>query len=175
MFTFIEKASLSKILYKFGGELGKLDNDQKTFLREENLLRFQRNYAIIPKSSHRKTGAENIVIISTLEGNFDIQVFVREILDSLTPPFRIQIDFGVLLRHPLRGDFRYLWPLRYTALDIHPLIKNDNDREVFFSRFLDTNISEDTLERHREQCHFDGSGFSFNKFLTTSVFLSKIY
>jgi hypothetical protein len=107
MFTFIEKASLTKILNKLGGELGHLESDQHEFLRDEDLLRFQKNYAIIPKTQKKK-GFENIVLISTLEGNFDIEIFVRQILDCLTPPFRIQIDFGVLLRHPLRGEFRYL-------------------------------------------------------------------
>ena len=174
MFSFLEKEELSEILKKFGGELGYLDDDQLTFLRETNLLRFQKNYAIFPKSTHKKTGFENIVLISTLEGNFDLEIFIREILDSLAPPFRILIDFGVLLHHPIRCDFRYLWPSRHTALPLPSLIKDDNDRDLYFSKFIQTNVSEATLEQHQNQCQFDGSGYSFNRFLTTSVFLSKI-
>jgi len=175
MFSFFEKEALSKILKKFGGELGKLDNDQLEFLREQNLLRFQKNYAIMPKNTQKKTGFENIVLISTLEGNFDIEIFVREILDCLAPPFRIQIDFGFLLHHPLNNDFRYLWPSRYTALPLPSLIKNSDDLQTFFSTFMKIDISEETLERHRQQCRFDGSGYSFNRFLTTAVFLSKLH
>ena len=93
---------------KFEGELGELDNDQTAFFREMDLLRFQKNYAVMPKNIHKKTGFENIVLISTLEGNFDLGIFIREILDCLAPPFRIQIDFGFLLYHPLRLDYRYL-------------------------------------------------------------------
>ena len=175
MFSFFEKEELSEILKKFGGELGYLDDDQKAFLRDTNLLRFQRNYAIFPKSTHKKTGFENIVLISTLEGKFDLETFMREILDCLAPPFYIQIDFGVLLHHPLRGDYRYLWPSRHTSLPLSPLIKDNSDREVYFSKFIGTNISEAILEQHQNQCQFDGSGYSFNRFLTTSVFLSKLH
>ena len=152
MFSFLEKEDLSKILKKYGGELGYLDDDQMAFLREMNLLRFQRNYAIFPKSTHKKTGYENIVLISTLEGNFDLGIFIREILDCLAPPFRIQIDFGFLLYHPLRLDYRYLWPSRYTALPLPSLIRDDNDRELYYSKFIQTPVSEIALEQHQNQC-----------------------
>ena len=140
-----------------------------------DLLRFQKNFAVIPKNTRKKSGFENIVLISTLEYNFDLGIFIREILDCLAPPFRIKIDFGFLLYHPLRLLYRYLSPSRYTARPLPFLVRDDNDRELFYSKFMRTDISAEVLERHREQSRFDGSGYSFNGFLTTADFLSKLH
>ena len=53
MFNIIEKDALAKILDKFGGQLCELTPEEIDFLDDENLLRFQRNYAIFPKKTHR--------------------------------------------------------------------------------------------------------------------------
>lgn len=174
LFNFFERDALINILDKHAGSLDILDKEEEQFLQEKNLLRFQRNHIIFPKNVSRKTNAENITIITTLGGDFELSTFIREILDCLTPPFQIMIDFGFLLFHPMSHEFRYVWAERYTALPLPTRIFTDNERDDYFNSFISMDISSTVLDVHANQSHFDASGFVFRRFLTCTVFLSKI-
>ena len=113
-------------------------------------------------------------MITTLGGDFDLQIFIRKIIDCLSLPFEIMMDFGILLHHPIDLNFRYLWAERYTSLPIPARITNEEEREDFFNSFISMDISSTVLETHANQSLFDKSGYSFRRFLTCSVFLSKI-
>lgn len=174
IFNIFEVTELQKINEEKGGSLDNLDDDEEQFLLDLDIMRFQRNYIILPKTLSRRSGAHNIVLISLLGPSFDLLDYINSIVDCLTPPFYINIDFGVLLFHPTDKVFRYIWPQRSTSLPIPPRVMSEEDREQFMSKFSNLDISRAVLEQKQTQSQFDKSGFILRKFLTVSVFLSKI-
>ena len=53
---------------------------------------------IIPKGRYRKSKYENIQVKFYVDNQFNLLDRIMDLEDILTPPFRIQIDCGILLQ-----------------------------------------------------------------------------
>ena len=78
----------------------KVNFNDFNFLIRMRIYFISYNYvqAIIPKGKYRKTKAENIQVKFYVDNEFNLLDRIMEIEDILTPPFRIQIDCGILLQ-----------------------------------------------------------------------------
>jgi hypothetical protein len=173
VFNAFEMEELRQLHKEFSGNSEIIDKDDEEYLAEQDLLRFQRNYVIEPLHLSRRTGAQNVVLINLVGPSLDLLEYVTKVVDCLTLPFHIHVDFGMLLYHPIDEEYRYLWAQRSTSLPIPSRVYVENDRHLFLSKFSQLDITAEVVKAHATQSQFTKSGFNFKKFLTVHLFLSK--
>ena len=72
------------------------------YLEANDYLRRVKDYLILPtKYLHKKYNTENIIINKFVSSNFILHDFVDIILEELSPPFTVKIDFSFLIVNPL--------------------------------------------------------------------------
>ena len=184
-FTTFEKESL-KLLIREQKETdplrdAELPTDALEYLRNFDLLHNVHDYALFPrKHFHRVNKAENIVLIKFFDKEMDAFKQVQQVIEYLTPTFRIQIDFGFLIvggQSPENQEFRYVFPQRSLALNNKIHINTDKDIDNLLEEFKNLDKSElmkRVFNLHQGQSSFDKSGFRPYCLLNMVFFLAKI-
>ena len=89
-----------------------LPEDIMNFLKNDGLLKQIRDYAIIPLGVRTRKGKpENIIFTWFMNTNFDFVDTLRNIGEILTPPFRILVDFSMIIQDK-EENLRYNWAQR---------------------------------------------------------------
>ena len=109
-FTALEKAAMNKML-RNEDEIAvlreqDLPEEVLIFLRTKGLLNQVRDYGRFPsKWRHKITAAENIEIVKLYNVDFDPMDVLEKLGDTMTPPYRIQMDCSMILGHPTGKSF----------------------------------------------------------------------
>ena len=184
-FTSFEKNYISNFLRGFDDvEFLKnrdLPEEIQLFLKNKDLWHNLRDYSIVPKKYlHRLNKAENIVISKFYNAEMNIHDEVTKLLDTLTPTFRLQIDFGLII---ISGEtketveYQYVWPQRSLTFNKKIHINSLKDCEESLDEFKGVSRAELTrkiFNNHQNQAIFEKSGFRPLCLLNVAFFLAKI-
>ena len=152
-------------------------SEELEFLKQKDLLRRSRDYAIFPAKFHRIHRTENIVIHKLFVQSFDFYQFISELLSELTPPFSILCDCSFIIKKPVNDELRFVFSQRSTSFDTKRMITKDKDIDTvldFFKNKSNFELLQHASDNHRRQACFDESGFNASKLVCACFFLSKI-
>ena len=151
------------------------------YLKSVDLLHHLHDYALFPlKHVHRVNKAENIIFGKFFNADLNVFDMLEEIVSFLTPTFRIQVDFGFIIKsgiNPENLEYRYVFPQRSLKINTKMHINSLADIETFLNEFKNLNrndLMQKTYEIHQNQSLFDKSGFQPYYLLNMVVFLAKI-
>ena len=158
----------------------EIGDEVLSYLRNQNLLRLVRDYAIIPKGLHKTKKTENITVIKFFSQDFDLYNYLSEMLSDISLPFRFKMDFNFLIFNPLESNiedkYRYVWAQRSTCLTLKDSMTNSQDVEELLDTIKSMTYSDlliTTYENHMNQSAFDKSGYNPHSLLTLVCYLSK--
>jgi len=158
-----------------------LDGEVLTFLQSQDHFRRVSDYIILPyKFLHKKFKTENIIVTKFVSNTFSVHDYVENILETLTMPFEIKIDFAFTIKNPTKTGhdrYRFVFPQRSTCLPTTSKLFVESDVTELID-YLRPKTQSDFLriayETHRNQHCFDKSGYVLDTLLTCVLFLSKV-
>ena len=178
-FKNFEKSQLLKLLRNADvvHELRKseLPEDISAFLTDQGLWQQIRDYAIIPLGIRTRKGKpENIVFTWYMNSDFDFHNLLENVCDILTPPFRILVDFSMIIQDK-EQNLRFVWAQRNLNCNKTTNIKS---QKCFNDLLAEFKIDRHALTRmvannHMAQSLFDTSGYQPRCLLTAVIYLSK--
>ena len=151
--------------------------EEMKFLREKDLLRRCRDYAIFPSRLHRVNRSENIVLHKLFLPSFDFYEFLTELLSELTPPFHLLVDCSFIIKKPINDEHRFVFAQRSTSFETIRVINNDSDIDkvlAFFKTKTNVELLNHASDNHQHQACYQESGFNAVKLVCACLFLSKI-
>ena len=152
--------------------------DELQFLRQKDLLRRAKDYAIFPsKYFHPVNKSENIVVHKLLVKNVELYEFMNNLLSEITPPYHCMVDFSFLIKKPTTGEIRFVFAMRSTCLDIIKKVRNTEDAFDLIDEFKGKSHSDFlgiAYDKHKNQACFHESGFNALNLVCAVIFLSKI-
>ena len=184
-FTAYEKQCLKELI-RPTSETSKLRDleipkEALDYLKSVDLTHHIHDFSLFPlKFFHRKNKAENIIIGKFVNSDMNIYEELENLTSFLTPTFRIQVDFGFLIKNGMNTDdskFRFVFPQRSLAFNSKIHINNLDDIRTFLAEFKTISRSELTqrvFQIHQNQSCFDRSGYNPFYLINMSIFLAKI-
>ena len=196
-FTVLEKDAMTKMLRK-SDEIAVLRKQDipdiiYQFLRIKGLLNQVRDYGRFPsKWRHKITAAENIEIVKLYNAEFNPIDVLEDLGDTLSPPYRIQMDCSMILGHPtgkskhfwyllykykyFKDEMQFVWPQRNLAINRVKNINTDEDFYNLLSEMKSMNrfeLLKTVAENHQNQCAFQKSSYFPVCLLTFAFYISK--
>lgn len=159
----------------------ELSAELKDFLSANDYTRRVIDYILLPyKFLHKKFKTENIVLVKFMSKNFSVHDFVLHMLETLTMPFEIKIDFSFTIKNPIKNGedrYRFVFPQRSTCLPTSSKLFDTQDVQELLDYLQPksyTNFLKIAYETHKNQSCFDKSGYVQDQLLTCVFFLSKV-
>ena len=160
-----------------------LNESVKNFLEKDKHINRVRDYGIFPFFLHKKHRSENVILSKFLTQSFSLYEFIFLLLEEISMPFTLMIDFTMIIKNPLTTsneinvDYRFVFPQRSTSFEITRKIYTEKDINSLLN-YLKPLSYNDLLSicyhNHKNQSCFDKSGYVPYCLLTAVIFLSKI-